>query len=50
MNGIQTGNTHNLEECFPGCLGKMGNLFDLTAGLPGNQLFTEKSDHDGILH
>ncbi|KAL8092916.1 uncharacterized protein LOC141690195 isoform X1 [Apium graveolens] len=47
MNGIQNSKTHKFEEPFPGCFGKMGNLFDLTAGVPGNQLLTEKSYCNG---
>ncbi|KAL1826110.1 hypothetical protein DCAR_0314303 [Daucus carota subsp. sativus] len=47
MNGIQNGGPHNLEEPLPGCFGKMDNLFDLTAGMPGNQLLTEKPYRDG---
>ncbi|KAK1397928.1 putative Methyl-coenzyme M reductase II subunit gamma [Heracleum sosnowskyi] len=42
MTGIQNGKTRNLEKPFPGCLGKMVNLFDLSAGMPGNRLLTEK--------
>lgn len=48
MTGIQNGKTHKFEEPFPGCFGKMGNLFDLTAGIPGNQLLTEKPYRNGI--
>lgn len=50
MNGIQNGGPHNLEEALPGCFGKMDNLFDLTAGMPGNQLLTEKPYRDGIFY
>lgn len=48
MTGIQNGRTRNLEKPFPGCLGKMVNLFDLSAGMPGNRLLTEKPYRDGI--
>ncbi|WOH01828.1 hypothetical protein DCAR_0521213 [Daucus carota subsp. sativus] len=47
MTGIQNGRTRNLEKPFPGCLGKMVNLFDLSAGMPGNRLLTEKPYRDG---
>lgn len=50
MTGIQNGKTRNLEKHFPGCLGKMVNLFDLSAGMPGNRLLAEKPYGDGILH
>ncbi|XP_031122250.1 uncharacterized protein LOC116025234 [Ipomoea triloba] len=48
MNGIQKGKTRNLKEPFPGCLGRMVNLFDLNIGVPGNKLLTENPYQDGF--
>lgn len=50
MTGMQTGKTRSLEKPFPGCLGKMVNLFDLSAGMPGNRVLTERPYGDGIFH
>lgn len=47
MIGIQNGKDRNLEKPFPGCLGRMVNLFDLSTGMPGNKLLTEKPHRDG---
>lgn len=47
MNGVQSRRVHNVEKPFPGCLGRMVNLFDLTAGVSGNRLLTDKPHHDG---
>lgn len=47
MNGIQNGKTQNLEKPFPGCLGRMVNLFDLGTGVSGNRLLTDKPHRDG---
>jgi len=47
MNGIQKGKSRNLKEPFPGCLGRMVNLFDLNIGVPGNKLLTENPYQDG---
>nr|KJB10994.1 hypothetical protein B456_001G235600 [Gossypium raimondii] len=46
MNGIQHKKGHNIEK-FPGCLGRMVNLFDLNSGVPGNRLLTDKPHRDG---
>ncbi|KAJ1387218.1 DUF3741-associated sequence motif [Sesbania bispinosa] len=46
MNGVQNRRVHNVEKPFPGCLGRMVNLFDLTAGVNGNRLLTDKPHHD----
>ncbi|KAI4349306.1 hypothetical protein L6164_009911 [Bauhinia variegata] len=46
MNGVQNRKFHNTEKPFPGCLGRMVNLFDLTAGVTGNRLLTDKPHHD----
>ncbi|XP_022771386.1 uncharacterized protein LOC111314369 [Durio zibethinus] len=41
MSGIQNKKGQNIEK-FPGCLGRMVNLFDLNSGVPGNCLLTDK--------
>ena len=46
MNGIQNKKGQNVEK-FPGCLGRMVNLFDLNTGVPGNRLLTDKPHLDG---
>ncbi|MED6132992.1 hypothetical protein PIB30_024069 [Stylosanthes scabra] len=46
MNGVQNRRVHNVEKPFPGCLGRMVNLFDLTAGVSGNKLLTDKPHRD----
>ncbi|KAI9085777.1 hypothetical protein K1719_032191 [Acacia pycnantha] len=43
---IQDSKFHNNEKPFPGCLGRMVNLFDLTAGVTGNRLLTDKPHRD----
>lgn len=42
MNGFQNGKNCNLDKPFPGCLGRMVNLFDLNSGVAGNKLLTDK--------
>lgn len=37
----------NTEKPFPGCLGRMVNLFDLSAGVSRNKLLTDKPHRDG---
>lgn len=46
MNGIQNRKGQNIEK-FPGCLGRMVNLFDLNTGVPGNRLLTDKPHQNG---
>ncbi|KAL2344948.1 hypothetical protein Fmac_006233 [Flemingia macrophylla] len=47
MNGVQNGRVHhNVEKPFPGCLGRMVNLFDLTGGVNGNKLLTDRPHRD----
>ncbi|KAF8402023.1 hypothetical protein HHK36_012974 [Tetracentron sinense] len=50
MNGIQNRKACNLEKPFPGCMGRIVNLFDLSADMAGNRLLTEKAHRDGSLH
>ncbi|XP_021722119.1 uncharacterized protein LOC110689659 isoform X2 [Chenopodium quinoa] len=48
MNGIQlNGKPRGSEKPVPGCLGRMVNLFDLTSGMSGNRLLTDKPYNDG---
>ncbi|GFZ17638.1 methyl-coenzyme M reductase II subunit gamma, putative [Actinidia rufa] len=47
MNGIQNGKISDLEKPFPGCLGRVVNLFDLSTGVAGNRLLMDKPHRDG---
>lgn len=38
---------HEHEKPFPGCMGRMVNLFDLSPGIPGNRLLTDRAHRDG---
>ncbi|XP_054802522.1 uncharacterized protein LOC129306152 isoform X2 [Prosopis cineraria] len=49
MNRVQNKQIHNIEKPFPGCLGRMANLFDLTTGVTGNRLLADKPHHDASL-
>ncbi|KAE8730606.1 hypothetical protein F3Y22_tig00002919pilonHSYRG00241 [Hibiscus syriacus] len=49
MNGIQQRKGQDSEK-FPGCLGRMVNLFDLNSGVPGNRLLAAKPHRDGSSH
>ena len=42
MNGFQNPQAHNIEKPFPGCLGRVVNLFDQSAGIPENRLLANK--------
>ncbi|CAI0393897.1 unnamed protein product [Linum tenue] len=46
MNRVQNTKSHSLEKHFPGCLGRMVNLFDLANNVSGNRLLTSKP-HNG---
>ncbi|KAG9447711.1 hypothetical protein H6P81_013839 [Aristolochia fimbriata] len=50
MNEFQKSKVLNSEKPFPGCMGRMVNLFDLNAGMSGNKLLTEKAHRDGSPH
>ena len=50
MKGTRNNKTGNLEKPFPGCLGRMVNLFDLSTSVAGNRLLTDKPHHDGDFH
>ncbi|XP_022758581.1 uncharacterized protein LOC111305370 isoform X2 [Durio zibethinus] len=47
MNRIQQKKGQTIEK-FPGCLGRMVNLFDLNTGIHGNRLLTDKPLRDGF--
>lgn len=47
MNGMQYRKGQKIEKPLPGCLGRMVNLFDLSNGVAGNRLLTDKPHHDG---
>ncbi|KAL9228288.1 hypothetical protein vseg_003883 [Gypsophila vaccaria] len=50
MNGVHlNGRTRGSEKAVPGCLGRMVNLFDLSSGVSGNRLLTDKPHNDGSL-
>lgn len=42
MYSSQNRKVHNFEKQFPGCLGRVVNLFDLSAGVTSNRLLTDK--------
>lgn len=42
MNGLRNGKNCNIDKPFPGCLGRMVNLFDSNSGVAGNKLLTDK--------
>ncbi|KAM7271861.1 hypothetical protein ACFE04_031075 [Oxalis oulophora] len=41
---------HLVEKQFPGCLGRMVNLFDVSTGVAGNRLLTDRPHQDGLDH
>lgn len=49
MNGIQSRKAQNInvDKQFPGCLGRMVNLFDMSTSVSGNRLLTDKPHYDG---
>ncbi|XP_077226768.1 uncharacterized protein LOC143860123 [Tasmannia lanceolata] len=47
MNGFQNRKASDSEKPFPGCMGRMVNLFDLSPGMAANRLLTEKAHRDG---
>lgn len=50
MNGIQRRKVGNNDKPFPGCLGRMVNLFDLSTGVPRNKLLTDAPHREGDLY
>lgn len=50
MNGIQNHKALNIEKPVPGCLGRVVNLFDLSAGMPENSLLTDKPHGNDKFH
>lgn len=49
MNGLRNGKNCNIDKPFPGCLGRMVNLFDSNSGVAGNKLLTDKPHGDNEL-
>ncbi|CAN6554155.1 unnamed protein product [Malus baccata var. baccata] len=49
MNEMQIGKAHDADKAFPGCLGRMVNLFDLGNGVSGNKLLTDKPHRDVLV-
>lgn len=51
MNGIQSRKAQNInvDKHVVGCLGRMVNLFDLSTGIAGNRLLTDKPHRDGAM-
>ncbi|XP_011083092.1 uncharacterized protein LOC105165697 isoform X1 [Sesamum indicum] len=48
MNGTsRNGKNCNFDKTYPGCLGRMVNLFELNIGVPANKLLTDKPRSDG---
>ncbi|KAK3032178.1 hypothetical protein RJ639_035003 [Escallonia herrerae] len=47
MIGFQNEKSRNLENPYPGCLGRVVNLFDLGTSLAGDRLLTDKPHRDG---
>ncbi|XP_023554052.1 uncharacterized protein LOC111811436 isoform X2 [Cucurbita pepo subsp. pepo] len=47
MNGIQRKKVGSNEKPFPGCLGRMVNLFDLSTGVSRNKLLTDAPHREG---
>ncbi|KAE9621877.1 hypothetical protein Lal_00032335 [Lupinus albus] len=46
MNEIQRRKVQNVEKPFPGCLGRMVNLFDFSPSVTGNKLLTHQPHRD----
>ncbi|XP_012828895.1 PREDICTED: uncharacterized protein LOC105950124 [Erythranthe guttata] len=48
MNGSsRNGKTSDFEKTYPGCLGRMVNLFEMNIGVSANKLLTDKPHRDG---
>lgn len=47
MNGSSQNGSYNFEKTYPGCLGRMVNLFELNIGVSPNKLLTDKPHRDG---
>ena len=47
MSGIRNSKTRDFEKPFPGCLGRMVNLFELSASMHGNRMLTDRPHQDG---
>ncbi|KAL6564537.1 hypothetical protein OROMI_015987 [Orobanche minor] len=50
MNGVHhNDNIHDFEKMYPGCLGRMGNLFEPNIGASANSLLNDKPHQGGSL-
>ncbi|KAL5990252.1 hypothetical protein ACLOJK_011149 [Asimina triloba] len=47
MNELKNKKVRDFEKPFPGCMGRMVNLFDSGPVVPGNRLLTERAHRDG---
>ena len=47
MNGVQSRKPYTTEKPVSGCLGRMVTLFDLSSGVAGNKMLTDKPHRDG---
>ncbi|XP_072967296.1 uncharacterized protein [Typha angustifolia] len=47
MEGFQNRKGQDLQRPFVSCMGRMINIFDLSAGMTGTKLLTEKAHRDG---
>lgn len=47
MKGIQKKKGQDLQKPFPGCMGRVVNVFDLNANIVGTKLLTERAYRDG---
>lgn len=47
MDSVQNYEARKVDRQIPGCLGRMVNLFDLSAGVSANRLLTDKPRREG---
>ncbi|KAJ0967377.1 hypothetical protein J5N97_024294 [Dioscorea zingiberensis] len=47
MDGFQNRRRPESQKQLPGCMGRMMNMFDLSAGMPGTKLLTDRAHRDG---
>lgn len=47
MSGFHNRKAQDLKKPFPGCIGRMINVFDFSAGVAGNKMLTERAHGDG---
>lgn len=49
MSGFHNRKAQDLKKPFPGCIGRMINIFDFSAGVAGNKMLTERAHRDVVL-